>query len=320
MAKRALITGVSGQDGAYLAELLSTHGYVVYGHSRRPANRVLDLPVKSISFDLQSEDEWRCTIEKYQLDEIYHLAGVSFVPASWESPVETIKANLEVTANVLESMRSFAKPPRLFFACSSEVFGQTDTFPQNEETPFRPLNPYGVTKAASFDLIRSYRKKYGFFACSGILFNHESPRRDPAFVTRKITKAAAAISMGMQDRLTLGNLDVSRDWGYAGDFVDCMHRMLQSEVANDYVIGTGRLTSLEKVVNIAFKQVGLNWKEWVSVDSRFVRANEPQTLVADSSKALRNLGWHATTHFEDVVKMMVTHDLRLLDCSESRAA
>ena len=320
MAKRALITGVTGQDGYYLSELLTSKGYDVFGQTRYVGKVVPGLAAQSISFDLRSQDAWRATLEKYQLDEIYHLAGVSFVPTSWTSPNETIEANIGVTINILDSMQSVAKPPRLFYCCSSEVFGQPNTSPQSEETPFRPLNPYGVTKAASLGMIESYRKKYGLFACSGILFNHESPRRDPAFVTRKITKAVAAIHMGIQDRLVLGNLDVARDWGYAGDYVKCMHKMLQSDSAQDYVIGTGKLTSLERVVETAFQRVNLNWKDWVSVDPSFVRANDAKTLVADCSKAYNLLGWKANTTIENVIEMMVEFDLQLLQTSKRKAA
>lgn len=323
MARKALVTGVTGQDGYYLSKLLLSKGYTVFGQTRNP-NRVpqdcLELPISFLSFDLNSSVEWQKVIEECQIDEIYHLAGVSFVPASWTAPCETIAANTLVTVQLLESLRAVAYPPRLFYACSSEVFGQPTHSPQNEETPFRPLNPYGVTKAASLGMIESYRKRYGLFACSGILFNHESPRRDPSFVTRKITKAAAAIRLGLQDRLILGNLNVSRDWGYAEDYVACMHRMLEADTAEDFVIGTGRLTSLEKVVDIAFQLVDLDWREWVTIDPQFVRANEARSLVADSAKASKRLGWTATTRFEAVIAMMIEHDLKLLRPTQYQAA
>lgn len=322
MSKKAIITGVTGQDGYYLSELLASLGIVVFGQTRisNRAARLSALPISVVSFDLRSQDAWRETFEQYQPDEVYHLAGVSFVPTSWTSPSETIAANLEVTVNILEAMRSVASPPRLFYACSSEVFGQPSNSPQSEDAPLRPLNPYGVTKAASLAMIDGYRKKYGLFACSGILFNHESPRRDPSFVTRKITKAVASIYMGIQDRLVLGNLDVARDWGYAGDYVECMYRMLQSDTAQDYVIGTGRLTSLERVVEAAFQRVDLDWREWVSVDPSLVRANDAKTLVADCSKASRNLGWKAATSIERVIEMMVDNDIKIIRESQQRAA
>ena len=323
MSTRALITGVTGQDGYYLAKLLGSQGYEVLGQTRFPSLVRADLsmlPISFVSFDLQSQQAWKGIIDEFQPDEVYHLAGVSFVPTSWTSPNETIAANIEVTVNILEAMRMVANPPRLFYACSSEVFGQPKCSMQSEETPFRPINPYGVTKAASLGMVESYRNRYGLFACSGILFNHESPRRDPNFVTRKITKAVASIYMGVQDRLVLGNLDVARDWGYAGDYVICMFRMLQSNTADDYVIGTGRLTSLEGVVDKAFQCVGLDWRDWVSVDPSFVRANDAKTLVADSSKALRLLGWQAETSISDVIEMMVEYDLQLIRNSKRIAA
>jgi GDPmannose 4,6-dehydratase len=323
MAMTALITGVTGQDGYYLAKYLLSKGYRVIGQTRDPiraARDLYDLPISFTSFELRSSDDWIHTVEKYQLDEIYHLAGVSFVPTSWTSPFETINANTEVTVRILEALRSIAEPPRFFYACSSEVFGRPACTPQNESTPMRPLNPYGVTKAASLGMIECYRERYGLFACSGILFNHESPRRDPSFVTRKITKGAARIRLGLQDRLILGNLDVSRDWGYAQDYVECMHKMLQAAEPQDFVIGTGRLTRLEQVVDFAFKLVDLDWKEWVSIDPSFVRANDAKTLVADSSKAWRVLGWRANTTMEQVIQLMVEHDLSLQRQSERHAA
>lgn len=323
MGHRALITGVTGQDGYYLTKLLLSKGYSVLGHTRNPQEApkdLLKLPVTLTNFDLHSSKQWLDTLEENQIDEIYHLAGVSFVPTSWNSPHETIAANLGVTLQILESLRAVTRPTRFFYACSSEVFGQPWSSPQNEETPYRPLNPYGVTKAASLGMIESYRKRYGVFACSGILFNHESPRRAPTFVTRKITQAAAAIRLGLQDRLVLGNLDVARDWGYAADYVECMHSMLAAEHASDFVIGTGKLTSLERVVATAFNLVDLDWKEWVVIDPQFVRANEAKAFVADSSKALRVLGWSATTDFESVIAMMVKHDLHLLQSYSAKAA
>lgn len=323
MTKNALITGVTGQDGYYLARLLSSRGYRVFGQSRnltKARSYLGELPITLISFDLLSADAWAESIGDYRFDEIYHLAGVSFVPTSWANPAETIAANLEVTAHILEAIRLSSVPPRLVYACSSEIFGQPTISPQNEETSFRPLNPYGITKAASFGMIESYRKRYGLFACSGILFNHESPRRAPSFVTRKITKAAAAISLGIQDRLVLGNLDVSRDWGFAADYVDCMHRMLQAEAAEDFVIGSGCLTSLEFVVESAFKRVGLHWQDWVSLDPSFARPNDSRSLVADASKAKEKLGWRSSTTVEELIEMMVDHDLQLLQVGERSAA
>ena len=323
MTKNALITGVTGQDGFYLAKLLLSKGYRVFGQSRNAstARNILGAqPIALVSFDLRSEKAWSQAIEEFELEEIYHMAGVSFIPSSWENPTEAIAANLEVTAHILEAIRSCSRTPRLAFACSSEIFGRPSNSPQNEESIFRPMNPYGVTKAASFGLVESYRQRYGLFACSGILFNHESPRRPPSFVTRKITKAVAAISYGIQDRLMLGNLDVARDWGYALDYVDCMHRMLQNDTPEDFVIGSGRLTRLENFVDMAFNRVGLNWKDWVSIDPSFARPNEPRSLVADASKAKEKLGWQASTQVEELIEMMVDYDLELLQLTKRIAA
>ena len=323
MTKNALVTGVTGQDGYYLARLLLSKGYRVLGQSRniKVARESLGgLPVSLISFDLLSTDAWSQTIQENGLDEIYHMAGVSFIPKCWENPAETIAANLEVTAHILEAIRSSSSTPKLAYACSSEIFGQPTELTQNEETAFRPMNPYGVTKAASFGLIESYRNRYGLFACSGILFNHESPRRHPSFVTRKITKAVAAISQGLQDSLVLGNLNVSRDWGFAEDYMDCMHRMLQSDIPRDYVIGSGCLKSLKFVVETAFNRVGLDWQQWVSLDPNFARPNDPRSLVADASKAEAKLGWRASTTIEEIIAMMVDHDLDLLQFGKRIAA
>ena len=323
MSKNVLITGVSGQDGYYLARLLLSKGYQVFGQSRdtESARAALsDLPISLVSFDLLATDAWIRIIEEYALNEIYHMAGVSFIPRCWENPAETIAANLEVTARILEAMRSTSVTPKLAYACSSEIFGKPTSMSQNEETAMRPMNPYGVTKAASLGLIDSYRKRYGLFACSGILFNHESPRRHPRFVTRKITQAVAAISKGLQDRLVLGNLNVSRDWGFAEDYMDCMHRMLQADSAEDYIIGSGCLTSLERVVESAFNRVGLDWQQWVSMDPSFARPNDSRSLVANASKAENQLGWRASTTVEALIAMMVDHDLALLEAGNRMAA
>ena len=323
MTKNALVTGVTGQDGYYLARLLLSKGYRVLGQSRniKVARESLGgLPVSLISFDLLSTDAWSQTIQENGLDEIYHMAGVSFIPKCWENPAETIAANLEVTTHILEAIRSSSLNPKLAYACSSEIFGQPTELTQNEETAFRPMNPYGVTKAASFGLIESYRNRYGLFACSGILFNHESPRRHPSFVTRKITKAVAAISQGLQDSLVLGNLNVSRDWGFAEDYMDCMHRMLQSDIPRDFVIGSGCLTSLKFVVETAFNRVGLDWQQWVSLDPNIARPNDSRSLVADASKAEAELGWRASTTIEELIAMMVDHDLDFLQLGKRIAA
>ncbi len=312
MAKHALITGVTGQDGYYLSQYLRSQGYQVFGQTRNPRNASFDLrnlEVQLVSFDLTSSIAWKTMFDVHGIDEVYHLAGVSFVPTSWSSPSETINANIQITAQILEAMRTASTPPRLFYACSSEVFGQTDTPSQNENTPFRPINPYGVTKAASLGLIDCYRSRYGLFATAGILYNHESPRRDPTFVTRKISMGVAAIAQGRQPELVLGHLGVHRDWGYAGDYVNCMHRILQADTPEDFVIGSGRLTTLEKLVEIAFNRVGLNWRHYVVIDPRFSRPNDQRTLVADCTKASHLLGWNAITTIEELMSIMVDFDM-----------
>lgn len=323
MKKCALITGITGQDGFYLAAHLTSLGYSVIGHSRSNSflpSDLLSMPIRRISHDLQSADDWLETIEQFEVNEIYHLAGVTFIPESWNSPELTLTANIDRTLAILEAMRASSNPPKLFYAGSSEVFNNASLSPVDESVPFRPSNPYGVSKAASMSLVECYRNRYGLFACSGILFNHESPRRPVDFVTRKITQAAASIRMGLQDSLSLGNLDVSRDWGYAADFVVCMQRMLAAESPSDYVIGTGKLTSLESVVDAAFQRVGLNWKDWVKTDPRCVRRGETRGMVADSSKAQNELGWTAKTSIEQLIELMVDHDLSLLERKSQRAA
>ncbi len=324
MTKTALITGITGQDGSYLVEHLLSQGYRVLGHSRRVQPTVSHGPLSSeiatFSFDLCDATSWEHCLDSHQPDEIYHLAGVSFVPDSWKDPAGTMVANVESTLAILEGMLRSQSKARLFYACSSEIFGKPSNFPQNEQTPLQPHSPYGVSKAASHWLIESYRQRYGLFACSGILFNHESPRRDPSFVIRKITQAVAAISVGAQDKLILGNLDIARDWGFAGDYVDCMHRMLQFATPQDFTIGTGKITKLKDVVDIAFQSVGLHWQDRVEIDSRLIRANDSKMIVADGSKAKSLLNWQATTSIDALVEMMVNADLQLLKNQSRRQA
>lgn len=318
-SKVALITGISGQDGYYLSRYLTDRGYIVIGQTRNPRHirQHLSSQVTLVSFDLHCSIAWKSIFEEYSVDEVYHLAGVSFVPTSWSAPGETIQANLYVTAQLLEALRTSRDAPRLFYASSSEIFGHAQSPIQNESTPMRPVNPYGVTKAASMGMIDCYRKRYDLFASSGILFNHESPRRDPVFVTRKISKGVAAISRGIQDRLILGNLDVQRDWGYAEDFVDCMNKAIRFDSPGDYVIGTGRLVSLRKLVEVAFRHVGLDANAWVSIDPAFARPNDTPPLVADASKARQVLDWTSSTSIEEVICGMVDYDLRLLEEQET---
>ncbi len=332
MSKTAIITGISGQDGYYLAALLNGRGYSVTGLLRKEtywqseAVRLLQLD-DTISadlrpFELNCQDDWNQLLAELQPDEIYHLAGMSFVPETWLAPVKAIRANTEVTLLILEAIRNYSPHTRLFHACSSEIFGRPEKGPQNENTTLRPISPYGVTKAASHHMIDVYRNKYGLFACSGILFNHESPRRTKTFLTRKISAAAAAIATGQQDQLVLGCLDSSRDWGYAVDFVDCMWRMMQTSVARDYVIGTGRLTSIRTLLDIAFEYVDLRWQNFVTTDPKFARSVDAASVYADSTAAYSELGWRAETNIEQLMQMMVEHDLNLCgqDAGHRKAA
>jgi GDPmannose 4,6-dehydratase len=324
MSKTALITGITGQDGYYLAKHLVLLGYSVIGYSRRNMSEsITDLQsigVHCISEKLESTEDWLNAISQFELREIYHLAGMTYVPQSWEEPQKTLDSNVSRTLSILEAIRFASHRPHLFFAGSSEVFGIPSQNRLDEDSPFRPSNPYGVSKAASMGLIECYRNRYGIFACSGILFNHESPRRSKEFVTRKITHAAASIAVGLQDRLLLGCLDVSRDWGYAGDFVDCMHRMLNANAPSDFVIGTGKLTTLEYICQAAFERVGLRWQDWVGLDPRFSRPKELKVMLADSTKAKKELGWTATTSIEQVIHLMVDNDLQLLRDQKRLAA
>ena len=319
MAKLAIITGIRGQDGYYLACHLADRGYRVLGLSRG-----VDASDEGWEFDptgggsvairsVAYEDPrcWDDLLDELRPDEMYHLAGVSFVPDSWADPLGTIDANLQSTVGILEAVRRRSPDTRLFYAASSEIFGRPDSERQDERTPLAPLSPYGVSKAASHCMIDVYRRKYGLFACSGILFNHESPRRPSSFVTRKISSAAAAIAAGTQSELRLGNLDSCRDWGYAGDFVDCMWRMLQAPIAKDYVVGTGRPTSIRRLLDVAFGELGLDWRHYVSVDPQLARGPEPKTPCADPRAAAADLDWHPRTSIESLMRMMVRRDVEL---------
>jgi GDPmannose 4,6-dehydratase len=320
MAGSAIITGTTGQDGSYLVESLLAQGYRVVGHVRTPeqiaAMQTRYPGLEVICFDLSSTEQWADLVQRIQPSEIYHLAGMSFVPDCWENPQAALQANVAVTLGVLEAMRRHSPQSRLFYACSSEVFGDSRQQSMDEQSPLQPQSIYGVTKAASLGMIQSYRQRYGMFVCGGILFNHESPRRDPRFVTRKITQAVASIALGKQKTLALGNLDVYRDWGFAGDYVDAYQRMLRHESPQDFVIGTGRLCSLTMLVDIAFQQAGLKWQDYVVSDSQLARPNDRRMMVADSRKAQELLGWHATTSIESVIRTMVQHDLEWLQGTE----
>ncbi len=322
----ALITGITGQDGTYLAEHLLTLDYHVYGLIRGQANPKRQLietilpDVRIVEGDLLDQTSLINAIQQVAPDEIYNLAAVSFVPVSWNQPELTGEVTGLGVLRVLEAIRvvegaSASRPARngrirFYQASSSEMFGKVAVTPQNEGTPFYPRSPYGVAKVYAHYITVNYRESYGIFACSGILFNHESPRRGPEFVTRKISRAAARIKLAKQKDLVMGNLDARRDWGFAGDYVRAMYLMLQQSEPDDYVIGTGESHQVREFVDLAFRHVGLNWKDYVRSDSQFSRPAEVDHLTADATKARQKLGWRPTVSFEELVQMMVESDLK----------
>jgi GDPmannose 4,6-dehydratase len=311
----ALITGVTGQDGSYLAELLLSKGYRVVGIVRRssttPYERIAHLVdrVELISADLLDQHSLVEAIAACAPDEIYNLAAQSFVQTSWMQPVLTGEFTALGVTRMLEAMRRVAPTARYYQASSSEQFGKVLETPQRETTPFYPRSPYGVAKVYGHWITVNYRESYGLYAVCGILFNHESPRRGLEFVTRKVTDAAARISLGLQRELRLGNLDARRDWGFAGDYVDAMWRMLQQASPDDYVVGTGETHSVRQLCEVAFAHVGLDWQKHVVQDERFFRPAEVDVLVADPTKARARLGWVPTVTFRQLVEMMVDTDL-----------
>jgi len=318
MAKRALITGITGQDGSYLADLLLDEGYEIFGMVRRSStdttSRIEHLrgKVEFLQADLLDQASVVKAVETARPDEIYNLAAQSFVPTSWSQPVLTGQFTALGVTRMLEALRQVAPEARFYQASSSEMFGKVREVPQNELTPFHPRSPYAVAKTYGHHITINYRESYGVFAVSGILFNHESPRRGREFVTRKITDGAARIKLGLAKELRLGNLDSQRDWGYAGDYVRAMHLMLQQDEPGDYVISTGRTHSVRQFLEIAFGHVGLDYNEYVKQDSRYLRPAEVDQLIGDSAKAKDELGWEPTVSFEELVVMMVDADLELL--------
>jgi len=323
--KRAFITGVNGQDGSYLAELLLAKGYEVHGLIRRSSSfntqRLDDIyrdPHESgVRFlmhygDLSDSGSMINLIRNLEPDEIYHLGAQSHVKVSFEIPESTADATAMGAIRILEAIRASGVETRFYQASSSEMYGAAPP-PQNEETPFHPRSPYGVSKVFGYWVTVNYREAYGMFACNGILFNHESVRRGETFVTRKITRAVARIKAGMQDKLYLGNLDAKRDWGYAPEYVEAMWLMLQQDEPEDLVIATGQTHSVKEFVELAFDRVGLDWGPHVEIDPRYFRPAEVDTLLGDPSKARDKLGWTARTSFEDLVALMVDADIRLLE-------
>jgi GDPmannose 4,6-dehydratase len=322
---RALITGITGQDGYYLAEFLLAKGYDVHGMVRRGSTENLERvePLRDLltlhQGDLMDQSSISRILEQTPPDEVYNLAAQTFVPTSFEQPVLTGETTGLGVTRMLEAIRTTNSKIRFYQASSSEMFGRVATDMQNEETPFWPRSPYGVAKVYGHWITVNYRESYGLFACSGILFNHESPLRGKQFVTRKITDAVAKIKHGLKSKLQLGNLDAQRDWGYAGDYVEAMWLMLQQPEPDDFVIATGARHSVREFVELAFSQAGLNWQDHVEIDSRLLRPAEVHTLCGDSSKARRKLGWQPRVEFAQLVRMMVEADLARVADYQSRA-
>ena len=316
--QRALITGVTGQDGSYLAEFLLEHGYEVYGLVRRSSTvhfeRIEHIQhrLQLLPGDLLDPNSLLEAIRTSRPHEIYNLAAQSFVQTSWNQPVLTGEFTALGVTRMLEAMRLLAPEARFYQASSSEMFGNATESPQNEDTPFRPRSPYGVAKVYGHDIAVNYRESYDLYVTSGILFNHESPRRGLEFVTRKISDGAARIKLGLQDRLALGNLDAKRDWGFAGDYVRAMWQMLQLDRPDDFVIASGTTHSVRDFARLAFEAVGLDFEDHVDIDPRFVRPAEIHELVGDCRKAQSALGWRAVVELPELVEMMVRADLERL--------
>jgi GDPmannose 4,6-dehydratase len=325
--KKALITGITGQDGSYLSEFLLDKGYEVHGIVRRvaledPAHRlwrikhILDKIVLHAA-SLESYASLFSVVEKIKPTECYHLAAQSFVNYSFEDAFSTLNTNINGTLFILSAIKERSPECKFYFAASSEMFGNVKSTPQNEETPFYPRSPYGISKVAGFDLARNYRESYGLFACNGILFNHESPRRGFEFVTRKITSTIARIASGHENELRLGNLEAKRDWGFAGDYIKAMWLMLQQDEPDDYVIATNECHSVKEFVEIAFNFVDLDWKDYVVIDKRFYRPAEVHLLMGDYSKGKMKLGWEPKVRFEEIIKMMMEADMKNADLHEN---
>ncbi len=318
MAKRALITGITGQDGSYLAELLLEKGYEVYGIARRlsaPNSWRIDHILDRVTVrpgDLLDQLSLLKVIDEVRPQEIYNLAAMSFVPASWDQPMLTGEFNAQGVTRMLDAIRRVDPSIRFYQASSSEMYGKVREVPQTEMTPFYPRSPYGVSKVYGHYITVNYRESYNLFAVSGILFNHESPRRGLEFVTRKVTDGVARIKLGMQQTLGLGNLDAQRDWGFSGDYVYAMWLMLQQDRPDDYVISTGISHSVKELVQIGFERVGLDWQEHVKLDPAFLRPAEVDHLLGDCSKARTELGWEPKVDFRGLVEMMVDADLARL--------
>jgi len=318
MAKRALITGITGQDGSYLAEFLLEKGYEVFGLIRRSSTQKTDRiehlleKITLVSGDLLDGSSIISVIEKIEPQEVYNLAAQSFVPTSWDQPMFTADVTAIGVLRMLEAIRSVNPKIKFYQASSSEMFGKVKEMPQTEETPFYPRSPYGVCKIFGHWITVNYHESYDMFACSGILFNHESPRRGLEFVTRKITHGVARIKLGLDNELRLGNLNAKRDWGFAGDYVRAMWLMLQQDEPNTYVIASGETHSVRELVETAFSHVGLDYEKHVKIDPKFYRPAEVDILHGNPKKAEVKLGWERDVSFEGLVKMMVDHDMEII--------
>jgi GDPmannose 4,6-dehydratase len=318
MKRRALITGITGQDGSYLAELLLEKGYEVHGMVRRSSEekfeRIAHLQgkVQLHQGDLLDQFSLASLLSRVEPQEVYNLAAQSFVPTSWNQPVLTGEFTALGVTKVLEAIRHSLPSARFYQASSSEMFGKVHEVPQTEATPFYPRSPYGVAKVYGHFITVNYRESFGLFAVSGILFNHESPRRGLEFVTRKVTNGVARIKLGLQQKLKLGNLDAKRDWGFAGDYVDAMWRMLQADTPDDYVIATNETHTVRQLCEIAFARAGLDWQEHVEVDPALVRPAEVDLLIGNADKARARLGWEPRVRFQQLIEMMVDADLARL--------
>jgi GDPmannose 4,6-dehydratase len=315
--KKALITGITGQDGSYLAEFLLLKGYEVYGMVRRSSTinfeRISHIQdrLKLMQGDLLDQNSLIEALKISEPDEVYNLGAQSFVPTSWNQPVLTGEFTALGVTRMLEAIRTVNPKIRFYQASSSEMFGKIQETPQNEKTPFYPRSPYGVAKVYGHWITVNYRESYGIFCCSGILFNHESPRRGLEFVSRKVTSAAAKIKLGLQKELRMGNLDAHRDWAFAGDYVEAMWLMLQQNEPEDFVIATGISHSVQDLIQAAFDHLGLDWQEYVKIDPKLLRPAEVDYLVGNAQKAKAKLGWQPKVTFEELVKMMVDSDLQL---------
>jgi GDPmannose 4,6-dehydratase len=320
--KRALITGITGQDGSYLAELLLDKGYEVFGVVRRLSApnvwRIQHLleKITLIQADLLDQLSLIKAVEQAQPHEFYNLGAMSFVPASWDQPMLTGEFNAQGVTRALEAIRAVNPKIRFYQASSSEMYGRVLEVPQTEKTPFYPRSPYGCTKVFGHYITVNYRESYDLFAVSGILFNHESPRRGIEFVTRKVTDGVARIKLGLADKLMLGNRDAKRDWGFSGDYVKAMWLMLQQDTPDDYVIATGEAHSVQELVEVAFAHAGLDWQKYVGIDQRYIRPAEVDLLIGSPAKAKKALGWEPTVDFKGLVHMMVDADLKRLESGQ----